>query len=155
VARAEAGQKQQVAHPAGVRVEADRRRGAGGGGAVAHDSSPGVRMQMVLGSVKKRSASSPPSRPTPDCLTPPNGTRRSRKSQQLTQTVPHSRASATRCDRPRSRVHNEADSPKRVLLARRTASASPSNGATLTTGPKISSWSVAQPGGRSAITVGD
>ena len=37
----------------------------------------------VLGSVKKRNASSPPSRPTPLCFIPPNGTRRSRKSQEL------------------------------------------------------------------------
>jgi hypothetical protein len=45
-------------------------------------------MQTFFGSVKKRSASSPPSRPTPLCFIPPNGTRRSRTSQQFTQTVP-------------------------------------------------------------------
>ena len=45
-------------------------------------------MQTFFGSVKKRSASSPPSRPTPLCFMPPNGTRRSRTSQQFTQTVP-------------------------------------------------------------------
>src|SRR5207249_248687 len=45
-------------------------------------------MQMFFGSVKKRSASSPPSRPTPLCFMPPNGTRRSRTSQQFIQTVP-------------------------------------------------------------------
>src|SRR5258708_37702938 len=53
----------------------------------------GYLMQTVLASVKKRRASSPPSRPTPDDLTPPNGTRRSRSSQQLTPTVPHSSCS--------------------------------------------------------------
>jgi len=37
-----------------------------------------LAMQTFFGSVKKRSASSPPSRPTPICFMPPNGTRRSR-----------------------------------------------------------------------------
>src|SRR5207248_8570889 len=51
--------------------------------------SPGYfAMQTFLGSVKKRNASSPPSRPTPLCFMPPKGTRRSRTSQQFTQTVP-------------------------------------------------------------------
>jgi hypothetical protein len=45
-------------------------------------------MQMFFGSVKKRSASSPPSRPTPLCFIPPKGTRKSRTNQQFTQTVP-------------------------------------------------------------------
>ena len=47
-------------------------------------------MQTFFGSVKKRSASTPPSRPTPEFLTPPNGVRRSRSSQQLIQTMPNS-----------------------------------------------------------------
>ena len=41
-------------------------------------------MQMFFGSVKKRSASTPPSRPTPEFLTPPNGVRKSRRNQQFT-----------------------------------------------------------------------
>jgi hypothetical protein len=45
-------------------------------------------MQTFFGSVKNRNASSPPSRPTPLAFMPPNGTRRSRTSQQFTQTVP-------------------------------------------------------------------
>ena len=53
-------------------------------------------MQTFLGSVKKRNASSPPSRPTPLCFMPPKGTRRSRSSQQFTQTVPVLIRSATR-----------------------------------------------------------
>ena len=53
-------------------------------------------MQMFLGSVKNLSASSPPSRPTPLCFIPPKGTRRSRTSQQFTQTVPVLIRSATR-----------------------------------------------------------
>src|SRR5262249_20225525 len=44
----------------------------------------------VFGSVKNRNASSPPSRPTPLCFMPPKGVRRSRSSQQFTQTVPDS-----------------------------------------------------------------
>src|SRR5438128_1581355 len=47
-----------------------------------------LAMQTFFGSVKKRNASSPPSRPTPLCFIPPKGTRRSRRSQQFTQTVP-------------------------------------------------------------------
>ena len=53
-------------------------------------------MQTFFGSVKKRRASSPPSRPTPLCFMPPKGTRRSRTSQQFTQTVPVWICSATR-----------------------------------------------------------
>jgi hypothetical protein len=45
-------------------------------------------MQTFFASVKKWSASLPPSRPTPLCFMPPNGTRKSRTSQQFTQTVP-------------------------------------------------------------------
>src|SRR6266536_4406985 len=50
--------------------------------------SPYFAMQTFFGSVKNRNASSPPSRPMPLCFIPPNGTRRSRTSQQFTQTVP-------------------------------------------------------------------
>jgi hypothetical protein len=66
----------------------------------------------VLGSVKKRSASSPPSRPTPEFLTlPPNGVRKSRRNQQLIQTIPDSRRAATRCARDRFVVQTEAARP--------------------------------------------
>src|SRR5512132_600919 len=41
-----------------------------------------------FGSVKKFNDSMPPSRPTPLSFIPPNGTRRSRSSQQLIHTVP-------------------------------------------------------------------
>src|SRR5437868_9848829 len=58
-------------------------------------------MQTFFGSVKNRNASSPPSRPTPLCFIPPNGTRRSRTSQQFTQTVPVLILSATRWARLR------------------------------------------------------
>ncbi len=54
----------------------------------AHCAPPPSWMQIFFGSVKKRSASTPPSRPTPEFLTPPNGVRRSRRSQQLIQTMP-------------------------------------------------------------------
>src|SRR6266513_847428 len=58
-------------------------------------------IQTFFGSVKNLSASSPPSRPTPLCFMPPKGTRRSRTSQQFTQTVPVLIRSATRCARLR------------------------------------------------------
>ena len=41
----------------------------------------------------------PPSRPIPDSFTPPNGVRRSRRYQVLTQTIPASIWPATRCAR--------------------------------------------------------
>src|SRR5205807_7798508 len=81
------------------------------------ETSAAYLTQTVFGSVKNRSASSPPSRPTPLCFTPPNGVRRSRSSQQFTHTVPVSSRSAIRCARPRSRVHSDAHSPKLVPLA--------------------------------------
>lgn len=48
------------------------------------------RTQIFCGSVKKSKASKPPSRPTPDCFTPPKGVRKSRKSQVLIHTIPDS-----------------------------------------------------------------
>src|SRR5207248_8502478 len=67
--------------------------------------------QTSFGSVKTRSAAIPPSRPTPDSLTPPNGVRRSRSIQQLTQTIPLWSCAATRWARDRSRVHSDAARP--------------------------------------------
>src|SRR5438477_6554102 len=67
-----------------------------------------------LTSVKNSSESKPPSRPMPLSFIPPNGTRRSRSSQQLIHTVPLSIAAATRCARCRSRVQTLADNPYRV-----------------------------------------
>jgi hypothetical protein len=68
-------------------------------------------MQTFFDSVKKRSASTPPSRPTPEFLTPPNGVRKSRRSQQLIQTMPNSRRPETRCARSRLVVQSDAASP--------------------------------------------
>src|SRR2546428_1166353 len=62
-------------------------------------------------SVKNSSESRPPSRPTPLSFIPPNGTRRSRSSQQLIHTVPLSIAAATRCARCRSRVQKHEERP--------------------------------------------
>jgi hypothetical protein len=99
---------------------------------------------------------------------PPNGTRRSRTSQQLTHTVPASMRRATRCARPSDDVHtvrrceckypppppphlalacaqhttpNAPDdaSPYGMSSANAIASSSVSNGVTVTTGPNISS----------------
>jgi hypothetical protein len=53
-------------------------------------------MQTFFASVKNRSASTPPSRPTPLCFTPPNGVRRSRTIQQFTHTIPVFSARDTR-----------------------------------------------------------
>src|SRR5438876_3321955 len=92
------GQVQPVGeHLAGEYQGADAPRSPGSLGNLTH---------TVLGSVKKRRASSPPSRPSPLFLTPPKGVRRSRSNQQFTHTVPVSSFSATRCARLRSRVHS-------------------------------------------------
>src|SRR5579872_6802038 len=73
--------------------------------------SPQYFMQTFLASVKKRMASKPPSRPTPDCFTPPMGTRKSRSIQQFTQMSPASSRDARRWQRDTSRLHREAASP--------------------------------------------
>src|SRR5215813_5805005 len=74
-------------------------------------------MQTFFGSVKNRSASSPPSRPTPLCFIPPKGTRRSRTSQQFTQTVPVLIRSATRWARLRFCVQMLEERPYSTSLA--------------------------------------
>src|SRR5205085_12268871 len=74
-------------------------------------------MQIFLGSVKNRSASSPPSRPTPLCFMPPKGTRRSRTNQQFTQTVPVLIRSATRWARLRFCVQTLDERPYSTSLA--------------------------------------
>ena len=56
-------------------------------------------MHTFLGSVKNRSASQPPSRPTPLFLKPPKGVRRSRSSQQFTHMMPLCTFAATRLAR--------------------------------------------------------
>src|SRR5207249_11453243 len=68
-------------------------------------------IQMFFSSVKNLSASKPPSRPTPLSFIPPNGVRKSRRSQQFSQTTPHSRLAATRCARERFSVHTVAERP--------------------------------------------
>src|SRR5207248_7566852 len=145
LAGADAGQEQQVADPPGVGVGADRL-GCPRRQRFAHADSVGYLMHTVFASVKNRSASSPPSRPTPLCFTPPKGVRRSRRSQQFTHTVPASIFSASRCARPRSRVHRDADRPYLTPLTIANNSSSRSNGVTVTTGPKISSWLTRQSG---------
>src|SRR6478735_7681664 len=76
-----------------------------------------LAMQIFLGSVKNRNASSPPSRPTPLCFMPPKGTRKSRSSQQFTQTVPVLIRSATRWARLRFCVQTLDERPYSTSLA--------------------------------------
>src|SRR4029434_7016692 len=111
-------------------------------------------MQTFFGSVKKRSASSPPSRPTPLCFMPPKGTRRSRTSQQFTQTVPVLIRSATRWARLRFCVQTLDDRPYSTSLAWLITSSSLSKGVIVTTGPKISSRFVRHETDRPLMTVG-
>src|ERR1700726_1605061 len=70
----------------------------------------------------------PPSRPIPERPAPPNGVRRSRRNQQLTQVIPTRNLSATRCPRFRFVVQTEAANPYFVSFALATASSSVSNG---------------------------
>src|SRR4029079_17326684 len=100
------------------RADVDRLGGADAG---AHQQADGEQfskihaspnsMHTFFGSVKKRNASTPPSRPTPLCLTPPNGVRRSRRIQQLIQTMPDSSREATRCARFRFVGQTDAARP--------------------------------------------
>src|SRR5687768_870581 len=96
-------------------------------------------IQTFFGSVKKRSASNPPSRPTPEFFTPPKGVRKSRSSHVFTQTIPASSLWARRWHRLRSELHSEADNPYSVEFACLMASSSESKGIRVATGPKISS----------------
>src|SRR4051812_7960527 len=76
-----------------------------------------LAIQTFFGSVKKRRASSPPSRPTPLCFMPPKGTRRSRTSQQFIHTVPVWMRSATRWARLRFWVHTLEARPYSLSFA--------------------------------------
>src|SRR5215831_18206757 len=67
--------------------------------------------QTFFDSVKNRNASQPPSFPTPLFFIPPNGVRRSRSNQQLTQMIPLSTLAATRLALEISCVHIVAASP--------------------------------------------
>src|SRR5215475_5302400 len=96
-------------------------------------------MNTFFVSVKASSASGPSSLPSPDCLNPPNGVQYRTDECELTDRLPVSTARATRMARPTLPVQIEPDSPYGVSLASSMASASSSNGVTVTTGPKISS----------------
>ena len=74
-------------------------------------------MQIFFGSVKKCSASNPPSLPTPDCLTPPKGVRKSLSNHVLTQTIPVSKLEAILWALFKLLVHNVAANPYLVLFA--------------------------------------
>src|SRR5213595_394870 len=110
-------------------------------------------MKTFLTSLKESSASGPSSRPRPDCLKPPNGVQYRTDECEFTDRFPASTPRATRNARPTSRVQIEPDKPYSVALAIRTASASPANGTTATTGPKTSSWASgwARPGGVTTV----
>src|ERR1043165_3413233 len=101
-------------------------------------------MQTFFGSVTKSNASKPPSRPTPDDLTPPNGVRRSRNNQQFTQTMPACNSLATRLAFVISCDQTVEARPYMVELAIIKTSSSLSKGMIVTTGPKISSMFVLQ-----------
>ena len=96
----------------------------------------------------------PPSRPIPDSPAPPNGARRSRTKKQLTHTVPARSRADTRSARPVSPVNIVAARPYRVLLASATASSSPPNVWTVSTGPNTSSVRISEPGSAPASSVG-
>ena len=68
-------------------------------------------IQTFLDSEKKLRECFPPSRPTPLSFIPPNGTRKSRKSQVFTQTMPESSFSLTLCAHLRLLVQTEAANP--------------------------------------------
>src|SRR5215475_9857207 len=111
-------------------------------------------MKTFLTSVNACNASGPSSRPSPDCLTPPNGVQYRTDECELTLSVPVSTPRATRRARPTSRVQSEPDNPYSVSFARRMASSSSRNGNTDTTGPKISSRQCASDGDVAVSTVG-
>src|SRR5215471_8153522 len=98
-----------------------------------------VAIKTFLTSVNASSASGPSSRPSPDCLNPPNGVQYRTDECEFTDRLPVSTALATLIARPMFPVQIDPDSPYGVSLAIAMASASSSNGVTVTTGPNISS----------------
>ncbi len=84
-------------------------------------------------------ASGPSSRPRPEALKPPNGVQYRTDECEFTDRFPASTPRATRIARPTSEVQIEPDKPYGVSLASAIASASSSNGVTVTTGPNTSS----------------
>src|SRR6185437_14334756 len=119
-----------------------------------HCPSYSVAMNTFLVSVNASSASGPSSRPSPDCLNPPNGVQYRTEECEFTDRLPVSTPLATRIARPTSRVQIEPESPYGVSLAISIASASSSNGVTVTTGPKISSVYARASSAIGASTVG-
>src|SRR5579872_2989063 len=111
-------------------------------------------MKTFLISVNASGASGPSSRPRPDCLKPPNGVQYRTEECEFTDRLPVSTARATRIARPTSEVQIEPDSPYGVSLARAIASASSTNGVTVTTGPNTSSVYAGSSGRTGASTVG-
>src|ERR1700743_2777253 len=114
-------------------------------------------MKTFFSSVKASGASGPSSRPSPDCLNPPNGVAYRTEECEFTDRLPACTARATRMARPVSRVQIDPDSPYGVALASRIASASSSNGTTQATGPNTSSrhaGSLVTAAGSPASTVG-
>src|SRR5215475_8459309 len=94
-----------------------------------------VAMKTFLTSVNASSASGPSSRPSPDCLKPPNGVQYRTDECEFTDRLPVSTARATLIARPMFCVQIDPDSPYGVSLAISIASASSSKGVTVTTGP--------------------
>src|ERR1700760_3469989 len=99
-------------------------------------------MKTFFSSVKASGASGPSSRPSPDCLNPPNGVEYRTEECEFTDRLPAWTARDTRMARPVSRVQIDPERPYGVALASRIASASSSNGTTQTTGPNTSASTV-------------
>src|SRR6476619_2945445 len=108
-------------------------------------------MKTFLTSVKESRASGPSSRPSPDCLKPPNGVEYRTDECELTDRLPDSTPRATHSARPTSRVQIDPDRPYSVSLARLIASASSSKAST---GPNTSSRQIRSSGPRGSTTVG-
>src|SRR6185437_2153599 len=119
-----------------------------------HCPSYSVAMNTFLVSVNASSASGPSSRPSPDCLNPPNGVQYRTDECEFTDRLPVSTARATLIARPMLPVQIDPDSPYGVSLAISIASASSLNGVTVTTGPNISSVNAGEPVSAGASTVG-
>src|ERR1700753_996568 len=96
-------------------------------------------MKTFFSSVKASGASGPSSRPSPDCLNPPNGVEYRTEECEVTDRLPAWIARDTRMARPGSRVQFRPETPYGVRLASGIASASSSNGPTQATGPNPSS----------------
>src|SRR5262249_47130773 len=109
----------------------------------SHSITPVPPTETVLMFVNDRMPCVQSSRPNPEALIPPKGSRESDRVMEFTKTIPDSIWAARRFARSILVVQREALNPNRLLLAVAIASASSLTRMTAATGPNVSSSNAA------------